>query len=223
MSLKDDEELLRMPREKVNPKTLLNSVPLTEEDREKERLEKELERLRTCSSLGVPGARGAKDRQTLENLDRPRLAFDPALQAIVENEIEKRLASVPSEKPTILTEAQGLITGDRNKAYGSPSRNHGATAELWEAYLRCRMPRDGDAPTNAYRYGEGFRMEAYDVCVFNMLQKIARLGNQLRVEGRPHRDSLVDIAGYAGNMEMIEKELAEEQRALAKEVDPRGA
>ncbi len=156
-------------------------------DQEKERLQRELEKLRDAAYADVVRTLGS-----------------------------------PPDKPTILSEAQGLITGDRNKAYGSPSRNHTVTADLWEAYLRCRMPREDDPPTPAHRYGEGFRMTAYDVCVFNMLQKISRLGNQLRVEGRPHRDSLVDIAGYAGNMEMIQNEEAEElKRRAPKTEDPR--
>jgi hypothetical protein len=49
-------------------------------------------------------------------------------------------------------------------------------------------------------------LDAYDVCVFNMVQKLSRTAHQLRTEGRPHRDSLVDIAGYAANMDMINRE-----------------
>lgn len=85
---------------------------------------------------------------------------------------------------SILERAQGLIHGDRNDDYGHPSVNHGCTAELMESYLRRK-------------YGAA-RFDATDVCVFNILQKVSRLAHT-----PDHIDSLVDIAGYAGNIEMI--------------------
>lgn len=53
-----------------------------------------------------------------------------------------------------------------------------------EAYLRKK-------------YGAA-RFDALDVCAFNMLQKISRLAHT-----KDHRDSLVDICGYAANWESI--------------------
>jgi hypothetical protein len=43
----------------------------------------------------------------------------------------------------------------------------------------------------------GIKLDAMDVCFFNILQKISRAAN------RTTRDTLVDIAGYAANAEMI--------------------
>lgn len=92
-------------------------------------------------------------------------------------------------KETILQEAQRLIHGDRNKSYGHPLDNHSTTAEMVTAFLRRK-----------YALGTELTLDAEDVCMFNILQKCARQGNA------PKRDNLVDICGYAGNIEMVEDE-----------------
>jgi hypothetical protein len=86
---------------------------------------------------------------------------------------------------TILTRAQDVVDGDRQDDYGHPKDNHSCTAALMEAYMRRKWD---DAP--------GF--DATDVCIFNILQKISRLAHT-----PGHRDSLVDIAGWARNIEML--------------------
>lgn len=80
----------------------------------------------------------------------------------------------------ILEEANEIIHGARNQAYGSPLENHGLTAKYWSQYLNVPVT-------------------AEDVCFLNILQKISRAQNGIDL----NRDSLVDIAGYAGNIEMI--------------------
>jgi hypothetical protein len=65
--------------------------------------------------------------------------------------------------------------------YGSPLTNHTRTAGLWSSYLGIAITPD-------------------QVCFLNILQKIARGQTQVT------RDTLVDIAGYAGNIEMIQQE-----------------
>lgn len=86
-----------------------------------------------------------------------------------------------SGAPSILQEADEIIHGSRNSDYGHPLDNHSLTAELWSSY-----------------FGEAFTPE--DVCFMNILQKISRSTNTLT------RDTLVDIAGYAGNVEMVQDE-----------------
>lgn len=81
---------------------------------------------------------------------------------------------------SILEEAQNVVHGDRAKDYGHPFINHNRTAQLWTAYL-------------------GVPITAEQVCMLNILQKISRSQNRLT------RDTLVDIAGYAANVEMIEE------------------
>jgi hypothetical protein len=49
-----------------------------------------------------------------------------------------------------------------------------------------------------------FVMGPEDVCLLNILQKIARMATT----GKVTRDGLVDIAGYAGNVELIQNDPA---------------
>ena len=81
---------------------------------------------------------------------------------------------------SVLDAAKAVTDHARPSTYGPPAMNHGCTAALMEAYLRKK-------------YGAA-RFDALDVCAFNMLQKISRLAHT-----KDHRDSLVDICGYAQN------------------------
>lgn len=94
---------------------------------------------------------------------------------------------------TVLDEAAAITSGARRSHYGHPQDNHGCTAALYTAYLRRRGLL---APDGKYSMG-GPEVDAHDVCILNMLQKISRDAN-LRT-----RDNLVDIAGYARNAEML--------------------
>jgi hypothetical protein len=94
------------------------------------------------------------------------------------------------ERQSVLVEAQEVIHGARSRDYGAALDNHTATADMLSAYLRRK-------------YGIAVSLTAEDVCLFNVLQKVARLANT-----PDHRDSLVDIAGYAGNVEMVQQERA---------------
>ena len=80
-----------------------------------------------------------------------------------------------SFRSKLLDDARQLVNGARNDAYGSPSANQKAIADLWRAYLSgVDVLRDSD------------------VAVLNILQKIARLQHS-----PDHEDSWVDTAGYA--------------------------
>ena len=80
---------------------------------------------------------------------------------------------------TILEEASRVVDGDRQNDYGHPLDNHGRTAAFWSTLL-------------------GIEITPEHVCIMNMLQKISRSMNRMT------RDSLVDIAGYARNVEMVQ-------------------
>ncbi len=88
---------------------------------------------------------------------------------------------------SILEEAQEIIHGDRERTYGNPARNLQAIAELWIVYL-------------AQKHGVGLSLFAEDVAMMMILMKVARLMNDPR-----HRDSLCDIAGYAGLVDKIDQ------------------
>jgi hypothetical protein len=89
---------------------------------------------------------------------------------------------------TILHEALEITSGERNRAYGHPRENHQNTADFWTGYLRRKY--GADVPT----------LTARDVCLMMVLLKVSRDANCER------RDNLVDIAGYARNIEMIDEE-----------------
>ena len=92
---------------------------------------------------------------------------------------------------SILEEAQRIIHGPRNQDYGTPLSNHSTTAALWNAYLAALAAR-------------GAALQAEDVCYLNILQKVSRAVTT----GVYKRDTPVDVAGYAGNVEMIQDERA---------------
>lgn len=86
-------------------------------------------------------------------------------------------------KETVLHEAERIIYGDREKTYGSPSKNLKVIAEMWNAYL-----------------GNEVCLTAQDVCVMMILLKAARLRNT-----PGHRDSVVDTCGYAALIERCDE------------------
>jgi hypothetical protein len=75
----------------------------------------------------------------------------------------------------ILTDAEALINGDRNNAYGPPGQDFERTAIMWTAYLDGRQI-----------------LEAHDVAAMMCLLKLSRLSWQ-----PDNQDSWTDLAGYA--------------------------
>lgn len=74
---------------------------------------------------------------------------------------------------TVLKEAEDLIRGERMDTYGDPKENLQNTAISWSQIL-------------------GVPVSPLQVCMMMIQLKIQRL-----VKGEYHRDSLVDIGGYA--------------------------
>ena len=91
-------------------------------------------------------------------------------------------------KQSILKEAHEIIYGDREKTYGHPSKNLQAIARMWNEYLKA-LPKDLA------------NLNAKDVAVMMILLKAARLAND-----PSHRDSVVDIAGYAALIERCDED-----------------
>ena len=86
---------------------------------------------------------------------------------------------------TVLAEASRVTSVDRQAVYGHPAEDFGRTAEFWTTRFRHKL-KDGE------------RFEADDVPPAMRLVKESRL-----VNSRRHRDSLVDISGYARTQEMV--------------------
>lgn len=84
----------------------------------------------------------------------------------------------------VLTEAHGLIRGERLKFYGPPTKNFQRIADGWTAFLgeRCTTP-----------------ITVNDVCAMMIILK------QMRMAEGYHRDSATDTAGYAGLQEILEE------------------
>ena len=89
----------------------------------------------------------------------------------------------------VLEAAQDIIFGDREKTYGKPSKNLDCIVDLWNTYLMSKF--DGDLPK---------LLTNKDVAVMMVLLKTARLANDLT-----HRDSLIDICGYAALVERCDE------------------
>lgn len=86
-----------------------------------------------------------------------------------------------SARVQLLRDAAGTISGDRDAIYGGPENSFAAIAELWNLYLRQRA-----------RNNPNTELAPYDVATMMMLFKTARL-----IANPLHRDSVLDIAGYA--------------------------
>lgn len=91
-------------------------------------------------------------------------------------------ADAPDDGTSILQEAQRIVFGARQGVYGHPRDDFQRTADLWESYLAGR---------GLLNEGAGGVLPQ-DVAYMMILLKMARL-----MESPDHRDSIVDIAGYA--------------------------
>lgn len=82
-------------------------------------------------------------------------------------------------KVAIADEAKNIVAGARRAAYGKPEQNFERIARFWQAYFE--------------NTGRGaVKITAQDVSPLMRLMKEARLA-----ETPDHRDSFVDIVGYA--------------------------
>jgi hypothetical protein len=92
----------------------------------------------------------------------------------------------PDVKARIAAEAARIVTGERRGAYGSPENNFERIARFWTAHLANRYGDD-----KKFHLGPP-KLDGTDVALMMVLLKAARLANQ-----PDHRDSWVDISGYA--------------------------
>jgi hypothetical protein len=97
--------------------------------------------------------------------------------------IHPGIASSPLSELTprakALREAEKLVTGDRNKSYGSPVQNFQNTADLWNTQFRHMLKDDAE-------------FTAAHVAQAMVLLKMARM-----IAGKK-RDNWIDVIGYAG-------------------------
>lgn len=89
----------------------------------------------------------------------------------------------PTTRAAILDAAKKIVTGDREKQYGSPEDNFGVIARLWTTYA-------------------GHSFTPVDVAVMMTLLKVARIKT-----GHYKIDSYVDACGYLACAAEIAEEL----------------
>ena len=110
----------------------------------------------------------------------------------VEASLAKMELNLPPAPINILHEADKIIYGDREKAYGNPRFNLDTIAQLWSVYLKRKFP----IPALDY----SLDITAEDVAQFMILLKTARL-----IHNPTHIDSLTDQAGYAALQHRIQE------------------
>lgn len=86
----------------------------------------------------------------------------------------------------LLRDALSAVTGERRKSYGDPEDNFATVADLWVTYLERRLRIALRDPNGVPFITPG------DVAQMMILVKVARLAQTPN-----HRDSMLDIAGYA--------------------------
>lgn len=88
--------------------------------------------------------------------------------------LEDQNINLVSLRRQLLEEAADIVDGDRNKTYGKPENSYGVIAKFWSIYLDKSL-------------------EPHDVAAMMVLMKLARI----KGSNGTHKDSWVDIAGYA--------------------------
>lgn len=87
----------------------------------------------------------------------------------------------PTTRAAILDAAKKIVTGDREKQYGSPEDNFAVIARFWEVYLSERCVGGGAEVT----------LNPDDVAMLMALMKVARI-----MTGTFKGDSYIDACGY---------------------------
>ena len=80
---------------------------------------------------------------------------------------------------TLLQEADALINGDRNAAYGPVTQDFKRTADMWTALLQ-------------YKLKDGERIRPQDIAWCMILLKASRAQHSNK------KDNFLDSAGYSG-------------------------
>lgn len=104
---------------------------------------------------------------------------------------------------SLLEQADNLINGDRQKDYGDKLTNFTQIAMLFQGVLAPKLLPDA-------------RITPEDVTVLMMQVKIARLS-----KSPDHKDSILDVAGYAGCYDKIQEERDKGTVLKGALVDPR--
>lgn len=126
------------------------------------------------------------------------IPLEHALPPVVETTIT--WSSAADNKPeTILEEAQRLVYGDRQAAYGHPADDYQCTGEMWAAMLR-RIP------------GVVIPDGAITPRIASLMMVAVKLSREVN---KPKRDNRVDGAGYFACADLCAEREAERQDGAA--------
>ena len=100
------------------------------------------------------------------------------------------------ESETVVDEAMRIVRGNREGVYGPPDQNFRTIAAMWSAWLSVRLRTE-------------VKLNGSDVCFLMQQMKLARLANS-----PTHRDSLVDIVGYADCADVCQRAAAAAESSL---------
>lgn len=102
-----------------------------------------------------------------------------------------------NNESSLLMEAEEIINGERAEQYGDVSESFGQIADLWTAYLSRHVRKLLDYYGIECPNIQTVSLSTADVANLMILMKVSRAQNGF------HRDSYVDIAGYAGCVEKM--------------------
>lgn len=108
-----------------------------------------------------------------------------------------------AQPKTMLHHAADIIAGARQNDYGDKLQNFSQIAMLWQGTLAAKL--------SPY-----VRITPEDVALCMMQVKIARLA-----KSPDHKDSILDVAGYAGCYDILQNERAAGMELIGATVDPR--
>jgi hypothetical protein len=112
-------------------------------------------------------------------------------------------APEPLRRFTLLQRADALIAGDRQDEYGDKLQNFAQIAMLWQGVLAPKL-----TPNSA--------ITPEDVALCMIQVKVARLA-----KNPDHKDSILDVAGYAGCYDILQNERIADAELLGATVDSR--
>lgn len=131
--------------------------------------------------LCLPGTGSCICKNKIALAEAERLVEAEEEQPEAETEPQKPGETTPAEKrKRILDDAIDAVCSDRCGLYGEPENNFSVIAELWSAYIRVITWHDPD-------------LTPKEVAEMMILFKVGRSATALE----DHRDTYVDIAGYA--------------------------
>lgn len=125
----------------------------------------------------------AGEEAHLESCEGCRTKIEETVEAPKKTILEAADKPTLTVRRSVMMEAEDLVNGPRRKDYGHPRDNFSRIIGGWNWWLEARKPGP---------------LRPDDHAVMMIILKLARLA-----ETPGHRDSNVDVVGYAGTYEML--------------------